>query len=98
RQRPNGAVEVLDRDRSPRLALGGADRLEQRLLLRLGQETRIDVAIEGGARLLLFLAQDVGGALGAGKQVLAVVRVEEASKRLYPADDEEDFILIAKRE
>src|SRR5690606_25281900 len=32
------------------------------------------------------------------KQVLAVVRVEEASKRLYPADDEEDFILIAKRE
>ena len=48
--------------------------------------------------LLLLDAQDVGGALDAGEQVLAVVAVEEFAERLDAAHDQQQVVLAFERE
>ena len=50
-------------------------------------------AAVGLAVLLLLDAQDVGGALDAGEQVLAVVGVEEFAERLDAAHDQQQVVL-----
>ena len=51
------------------------------------------------ARVLLLLdADDVGRALGAGEQALAVLGVEEFPERLDPADDQQEIVLAFERE
>ena len=50
------------------------------------------------AVLLLLDAEDVGGALVAGEQVLAVVGVEEFAERLDAADDQHEIVLAFERE
>ena len=44
------------------------------------------------------MREDVGGALGAGQQVLAVVGVEEFAERLDPADDQNEVVLTRQCE
>ena len=50
-----------------------------------------------GAVLFLLGAEDVGGAAIAGEQVLAVLGLEQFSKRLDPADDQEQIVLAWQR-
>ena len=52
----------------------------------------------GGVVLLLLDAQDVGRALGAGEEILAVVGVEEFAERLDAADDQHEVVLAGQRE
>ena len=80
------------------LGLGDIDRLRQRLFLGLLVELRIGRAGIFALVLLLLDADDVGRALVAGEQVLAVLGVEEFSQRLDAADDEEKIVLAFERE
>ena len=74
------------------------DRLGQRFLF--GQFVALGVGRAGVFVLVLLLldAQDVGGALDAGEQVLAVVGVEEFAERLDAAHDHQQVVLAAERE
>ena len=44
------------------------------------------------------MREDVGRALGAGEQILAVVGVEEFAERLDAADDQHEVVLACERE
>ena len=44
------------------------------------------------------MREDVGGALVAGEQVLAVLGVEEFAERLDAADDQDEIVLAVERE
>ena len=61
-------------------------------------ELRVGRAGVGLVVLLLLDAEDVGRALGAGQQVLAVVGVEEFAERLDAADDQQQIVLAFERE
>ena len=78
--------------------LGGVDRARQRPFLVLAVVLRIGRADILPRVLLLLDADDVGGALVAGEQVLAVVGVEEFAQRLDPADDQHEVVLAFERE
>ena len=86
------------RDRGRRLLLGGVDRLGKRPFLVLAIEGRIGLADILARVLLLLDADDVGRALVAGEQILAVLGVEEFAQRLDPADDEQEIVLAFQRE
>ena len=98
RQRRHGGGEILDFDGGSCLAFGGADRLEQGLLRGLGENVRVNIAGVGFTRFLLLVAEDVGGALVAGEQRLAVVGVEEFAQGFDAADDEQEVVLVAEGE
>src|SRR5207302_234490 len=55
-------------------------------------------AVEAALVLLLFDRENVAGALGAGKQVLAVITLEEFSERLDTSDNHQQVVLVAERE
>ena len=57
-----------------------------------------DVAVVGHAILLLLDAQNVGGALDAGEENLAIIGLKEFRQGLDALDDHQQIILIAKRE
>ena len=61
-------------------------------------ERRIGRASIFAIVLLLLDADDVGRALVAGEQVIAVLGVEEFSQRLDAADDEKKIVLAFERE
>ena len=63
------------------------------LFLGLLKQSAIGRAGVGGLVLLLLDAEDVGRALGAGEQILAVVGVEEFAERLDAADDQNEIVL-----
>ena len=84
----HGGFEILRRDRARRLGLGDyrspapASFPRQRVELRIGRAGIFAI-------VPLFLdADDVGRALVAGEQVLAVLGIEEFSQRLDAADDQ----------
>ena len=52
----------------------------------------------GLAVLLLLDAENVGGALDAGEEVVAVIGVEELRQRLDALHDQHEIILVAERE
>ena len=89
RHRGHGGGEVFLGDGGGGFRLGGVDRLRQRPFLVLAVERGVGLADIFAGVLLLLDAQDVGGALGAGEQVLAVLGVEEFAERLDAADDEQ---------
>ena len=70
----------------------------QRFLLRRLEKLGVRRAGVVALVLLLLDAQDVGGALDAGEQVLAVVAVEEFAERLDAADDQQQIVLAFERE
>ena len=78
-------------------AVGDFNRLRQRLFLRLLVKLRIGRTDIFATVLLLLDADDVGRALVAGEQVIAVLSFEEFSQRLDAADDEEKVVLLSKR-
>ena len=98
RHRAHGGGEVLARDGGGGLLLGGVDGLGERPFLVLAIERRIGPPDIVARVLLLLDADDVGGALVAGEQVLAVLGVEEFSQRLDAADDQQEVILAFERE
>src|SRR5262249_48378379 len=73
------------------------DRPRQRPLLLLAIELRVGLADVLARVLLLLDADDVGGALIAGEQILAVVGVEEFAQRLDAAHDEDEVVLAFER-
>ena len=81
-----------------RLRLRDLDRLRQRLFL--GLRVKAGIRRAGILAIVLFLldADDVGRALVAGEQVLAVLGVEEFSQCLDAADDEQKIVLAFQRE
>src|SRR5262245_47807332 len=79
--------KVLTRDRSGCFRLARLDCACQRTLLVLAIEGRVGLPDIFPRVALLFDADDVGGPLVAGKQILAVLGVEESSQRLDTADD-----------
>ena len=89
----HGGGEVLLGDGGGGLFLGGVDGRGQRFFLR--QFVALGVGRAGVFVFVLLLldAQDVGGALDAGEQVLAVVGVEEFAERLDAADDHQQIVL-----
>ena len=92
----HGGGEILAGDGGGSLRLGNADGAGQLLFLRRWQQARVGRAGVGGVVLLLLDAEDVGGALGAGQQVLAVVGVEEFAERLDAADDQHEIVLARR--
>ena len=82
------------RDRGARLRpWRRRSRLRQRPFLVLAIERRVGLADILARVLLLLDAEDVGRALGAGEQVLAVLGVEEFAQRLDAADDQHEVVL-----
>ena len=79
-------------------ALAASIACAKRLFFGLLVEFRIGRAGIFAAVLLLLDADDVGGALIAGEQVLAVLGVEEFPQRLDAADDEQKIVLAFQRE
>ena len=94
----HGGGEILLGDGGGGLLLGGVDRLGERPFLVLAIERRVGLADIFARVLLLLDAEDVGGALVAGEQILAVLGVEEFAQRLDPADDEHEIVLAFERE
>ena len=86
RHRAHGSGEVFLGDGSARSRLHLTDRFRERLFLGEAIECGVRRAVIGFAVLLLLDAQDVGGALGAGDQVFAIVGVEEFSQRIDTAN------------
>jgi len=71
--------------------LGLIHRGKQLLFRVFAKQRRLDSL--GDQRFLLFLgSQDVGGALGAGEQVLAVLDVEQGAQRLDATDDLQEVV------
>ncbi len=70
---------------------------DERPFLVLAVERGVGLADEFAGVLLLLDAQDVGGALGAGEQVLAVLGVEEFAERLDTAHDQQEVVLAFER-
>jgi hypothetical protein len=66
-------------------------RLEEVFLLIELEQRRLDATRDCSA-LLLFCGQDVGGALGSGEQVPAVLGVEKRAEGRDPAGDVEQVI------
>ena len=85
------------RDGALGFGLGDIDRLRQRFFLSLLIELWIGRAGVFALVLLLLDADDVGRALVAGEQVLAVLGVEEFSQRLDAADDQQKIVLAFER-
>ena len=73
-------------------------RIGKRVFLRQAVEPRTRRAVERALVLLLFDRKDVARALDAGKQVLAVIGIQELAERLDAADHEKQIILAAERE
>ena len=94
----HGGSEILLADGRSGFLSGDVDGFRQRLLLRLLVELGIGRAGIFALVLLLLDAEDVGRALVAGEQVLAVVGVEEFSQRLDAADDQQQIVLAFERE
>src|SRR6266511_2202249 len=93
RHRKHGGFEVLACDSGGGFRLGSFDRARQGTLLALAIEGRIrPTDVLAGVALLLD-ADDIGGALVAGEQILAVFGIEEFSQRLHASDNEEKIIL-----
>src|SRR5919197_6369554 len=93
RHRPHGGFEVLARDGGGGFRLGSFDHARQRPLLALTIEGRIRPTDVFAGVALLLDADDIGRALVAGEQILAVFGIEEFSQRLDTADNEEKIIL-----
>ncbi len=93
----HGGGEVLLGDGGGGVLLGDVDGFGQRFFF-----ASFELCIRrAGVTLvvLLFLdAKDIGRALNAGEQVLAVVGVKEFAKRLDAADDQQQIVLALKRE
>ena len=70
----------------------------QRLFFRQIIKLRIRRTGIIAAVLLLLDTDDIGGALVAGEQALAVFALEEFSQSFDPADDEEKIVLAFERE
>jgi hypothetical protein len=94
----HGGFEILFLHPARGLRLGGVDRLRQRPFLGLAVKLRIGRAGIFARVLLLFDADDVGCALLAGEQVLAVFGVEEFSECIDAADDQEEIVLAFQSE
>jgi len=89
----HGGNEILFFDRTPGLGLGHFNRAGQRLLLRLPVELSLRRAGIVAVVLFLFDAGDVGRALSAGEQILAVLTVEKLSQCLDPTHDQQKIVL-----
>src|SRR6476469_790252 len=89
------SLEIFFRDRSGSHAFDFIHGLSQRLFLSLFEQLGVRRLIVALIVLLLLDAQNVDRALGASEQMLAVLGVEEAAERLYPAHEHKDIILIS---
>src|SRR5262249_51779754 len=98
RPRAPGALEALRHNRLAGFGLGGVDRPRQCPFLVLAVELRVGLADIVARVLLLLDADDVGRALVAGEQILAVLHVEEFAECLDSADDEQEIVLTFERE
>ena len=94
----HGGLEIFLRDGGGRFGFGGVDGLRQRLFLGLSVKLWLRRAGVVVTVLLLLDAQDIGRALGAGEQALAVFGVEEFAERFDAADDQQEIVLAFERE
>src|SRR6266542_3912202 len=90
--------EILARHGSRRALLGGFDGRSERPFFGLTVELRIRRPDVLPPVPLLLDANDVGGALVAGEQIPAVVRIQEAPQSVHPADDQHEIVLAAQCE
>src|SRR5688500_3842817 len=93
RYRGHRGGKVFVRDSSARLTFHMVDGRGKSLLFFEFVERGIRRAVEAAFVLLLLDGEDVGRALGASEQVLAVVGVEEFAQRLDPTDDHKEVVL-----
>src|SRR5882672_4609647 len=97
RHRAHRTRKIFFCDSSAGFRLHLIDSLRQRLLLIEGIQRGIRRTVIGLAVFLLFDAENIGGALGARQQVLAVVGVEEFAQRLDATDDKKEIVLAFER-
>ncbi len=103
RERLHGGFEILSSATAWMAAVAAARSAAARS--RSSSATKIvrreSLQIRGGfrgARLLLFGAQNIGGAAIAGEKIGAVVGVEETAERFDAANDEKQIVLFTETE
>src|SRR6476620_10139646 len=93
RHRGHSGGKVFVRNSGARLTFHIVDGHGERLLFFELVERGIRRAVEAALVLLLLDGQNIGRALGAREQILAVVGIEKLSERLDAADDHKEVVL-----